>query len=470
MKKRDKKRYNILIGLLSVMVCAFIAIGAALGLGVGSSAPAALEGAGVLVESAPSGLVETESVAVVDDAGENSAGGANRGAKSLSDVAPPEAADIDVPEDIEETAAAGVLSATSPIRIAPLSAEPCMWSSSTVAANVDYTNTYVITFQTTASNTIQNNNAGTALTSEYLRSQLKIDGNEIPELWPVAVSGGRNFTLTIPADTLDSETEYKVTISKDFEVLNGDKCPCGADFEFTFTTKAEDAPATSVTAVFLNPAVDGFVGFNPGSSILIAFTGAVDTSTVSDAIVLTERGAGGGGGGGTIVLATLAWSNGNTHLTVTPDTPLKYGANYRLEIRAGMKSTDDLDVDAATVNFTTASFTIGAVSAGNYSKSTGAYEVSFSATNNSGSAKDLFYTIVVRGGRGARPDSGGFVLALTEGSQTGVTGTAQVNETLTIDTSIEINGNIYIDVYVWSDVTGTFINAQPVFASASVVD
>ena len=338
------------------------------------------------------------------------------------------------------------------------------WSTSPAGpqSGVDYKGAYVILFEH-ADNTNMS-----ALEKAYVSGFFSIDGGAFTKQaitvdWMPVAFGGRRVTLTIPAGALAPSTEYTITISGDFVAGNGTTCQSGEDFHFVFTTM--DPPVSGPTdPIFLNPAEDGYVGISADATLEIAFAAEVDAGTVDLGVITLKEDV-----SGADVAFALTWSEEFDYVLVKPDAPLVNGASYILGIDAGY-TISGFVVNPASVHFTTASFNIEDVSTSAYSRSSETYEVSFLVRNIAETAKDLYGSIVVRGGKGARDTEGGYVFALIDFNRASVIKGETIAVSDVVDIKDEVLDGIYIDIYVWHDASQNYIDADTVHQTIGVVD
>ena len=454
MEKKNKKRYNILIGLLSVMVCAFIVIGVVLGMGAGSTAPVMPEDAALLTVAAPSESAAVEN-AVTGDIGDGAPDAMQINfVESLSDP-------VDIPDDgFGDSAAAevpddtAVLAATSRILITPLAAEPEISFSSSNPYRYNYVNAggwiavttgdTVNKFDFTRENLFfQFQFSGvTALNQDSFYDgfiNMTEDGGSFTNFTIVPESGnlGR-LILQIAMTDLSDDSEYAI-------VIDG-AIASGGESNVVIKFAAQDAPPPTPSqfdAVFVYPysVNNSFRNMPVDSSITVVFTERVWQQTVSAAgnVVLREQ-------GGADVPASITLENSERKiLTITPTDTLAYGATYELVLASAITSDDRISTLGAdkTLSFTTQSYEITGVSATINSDRTEITSLNIAYSRLGGGPGTPTIMAEIRRDIGARLEDGGTVVYIGDGASQ-----SSIDISRAFNSTEAVNGDIYIDVFI----------------------
>ena len=119
---------------------------------------------------------------------------------------------------------------------------------------------------------------------------------------------------------------------------------CKKQNQHTQPATAFNLTAATVNGVAGNP----FYNVNPKPVIHIAFSDALNQSSVTNGITFTDN-------SGNTVASNFTYTNGDSALTIQPTTDLKYLTGYRLNINLGLKSVKDSSLkNYAQLNLITA--------------------------------------------------------------------------------------------------------------------
>ncbi len=162
-------------------------------------------------------------------------------------------------------------------------------------------------------------------------------------LVPATVSynaANRTVTLT-PSAALSNSTAYTVSIAG---VKDTSGNALAGTFTSSFTTEAPDLTPPTVTSI--NPA-NGTAGVSTSTAITIAFSEALNASTVNTTTVSLRTSA------GTIVPGTVSYNSANHVVTLTPSAALAGGATYTISISGVQDTAGNALAGNFTSSFTT---------------------------------------------------------------------------------------------------------------------